>query len=703
MNNLSALLLGLLCAHSVCMASEYIMPQRPLVQEQLRSVDLTKVSGAVIDESSVTTTILVDAGVVAGGDGSAKQPFSTFSQALKAATVLLQAGTGVRIRLAPGMYREGQFEICFPDEMTARRAPLIIEGSATGGSVFTGADRMTNWKDEGDGLWSCAWRHEFGFFGGLMGQYNVQQLLGQRREMVYVDGVWQHPVILEDYDYTLKPLAQAKSTEGQHGGPQTFDQKGYWTYRSAQSPKEVLFPGSFGVTERLENGKRLWLRLALGMNPNTLKVEAMTRTQWARISFKDNVVVRNLTFQHYGNAYFPDEGWSRSGAVQFGAPGRSGGDGLFQLHHVLLERCTIRWNSGGGLALDNLQNLTVRQVEASYNGCGGMAQGTCHNMIFESCTTNFNNWRGQLGGCSSWAMAGIKFHQFRDARLSNLVSIGNLTGGLWWDVNCENFIVDRPISLANYGFGVFFEISKGPMELSGALISNSGKNLQLTCAEHVSLRNNIIWVPPAPSSSTMQVDPNTGKISNTVSSAVKYLFYNRSSDKSDAQWDVLGHELEGTPKTHRDFWLPGPVFAEGNVFAAGDNGYGMDCSIWLPSEIRRKKLFDKAWVGRENHWFSATTPGFIFVDFDQPEKDPKRNRQWGVTEWSTRFQEITPVFTDPLFTDPSRYDFTVKPSSPLAARTDLPLRKLPAAWLAEIAIHQAWVATLRPDKGWVGK
>ena len=681
-------------------SSEFIFPERPLVQAPLRPVDLSKITGAKIDEAAVTTTLLVDATAKPGGDGSATRPFLLFADALKQAGVLMKAGTGVRIRLAPGVYREGQFEIRYPDEVVPRRAALIIEGAEKGKVVFSGADVMTGWKDEGDGLWSCAWPHEFGFFGGLMGQNNVQQLLGQRREMVYVDGVWQHPVILEDFAYTLKELDQAKITEGQHGGPQTHDPKGYWSYLGFKQPKEMLFPGSFGVAERSENGKRLWLRLAPGLDPNKQLVEAMARTQWARIAYKDNLVVRNLEFRHFGNAFFPDEGWSRSGAVQFGAPGQSGGDGHFQLHNILIEDCAVRWNSGGGLTLDRIQHLTVRRVDASHNGCGGMGEGLSHNMLFESCSTNFNNWRGQLGGCHGWAMAGIKFHEFRDAILRDLVSIGNLTGGLWWDVNCENFLVERPISVANNGLGVFFEISKGPMELSGAILSNSGTNLLLVCAEDVTLRNNIIWVPPAPVDSKMQVDANTGKISNSVSSCVNYLFYNRSSDKGDANWDVLGHELEGKPKTHRDFWLPGPVLAEGNVFSAGDNAYGMNCSIWLGPDIRRKELFDKAWVGRGNLWSSSGTPGFIFVDFDQPEKDPRRNTQLDAAGWSTRFNETAAVAADPQFTDPANFDFTVKPGSPLAGRSDLPLRKLPAAWLAELAAHQAWVKTLRPGKGW---
>lgn len=678
----------------------FVSPPKPLVQAPLRPVDLSKVQGASVDEKAVTTTLRVDAAAAVGGDGAEGSPFARFADALACATELMKSGTAVRIRLAAGIYREGQFEIRFPSDVAARKATLIIEGDAPAKVIFSGADRMMGWKDEGEGLWSHDWPHAFGFFAGLMGEHNVQQLLGQRREMVFLDGVWQHPVILEDFDYTLKKLDQARAVEGQHGGPQVYDPRGFWTYRGFKPPKDVLFPGSFGVAERDENGKRIWLRLAPGVDPNAHQVEVMTRTQWARIAFKDNLVLRNLVFERYGDAYFPDEGWSREGAVQFGAPGEQGVDGYFQLHNVLVEDCAVRWNSGGGLTLDHLEHATFRRIDASHNGCGGIGQGSGHDLLIESCTTSFNNWRGYLGGCLGWAMGGVKFHEFRDMVLRDPVSIGNLCAGLWWDVNCENFLAERAVCLANRGNGIFFEISKGPIELSDAILSNPGRNLRLVCAEDVTLRNNVILVPPAAPENALTTDPNTGKMLNKLACAVDYEFYNRSSEKNDAQWDVLGHVLDGKPKTHNNFWLPGPVLAEGNVFVAGTNALGMHFSIWLGPDIRRQELFNKAWAGRSNLWFAAEAPTFLFVDFDQPEKNPRRNSRLDVEAWSQRFNETNAAWADPQFTDPIAFDFSVKPGSSLAGRKDLPLRRLPPAWATELAEHEAWVKTLRPGKGW---
>ena len=106
------------------------------MQAPFQSVDLSRATGARIDENAIKTVLMVDAAANAGGDGSAARPFAAFGDAYARATELLKQGTPVKISLAAGVYREGDFELGFPDDETARATPLVIEGAPGGGHDF---------------------------------------------------------------------------------------------------------------------------------------------------------------------------------------------------------------------------------------------------------------------------------------------------------------------------------------------------------------------------------------------------------------------------------------------------------------------------------------------------------------------------------------------------------------------------------------
>lgn len=123
------------------------------------------VAGAEIDESVLAQTVYVDP---AKGDDSATggnrgAPLRTLAAAVDVAAKFLEAGQGVRIRLAVGTYRE-EVTVHRPD---APGAPLVIEGEANGRVILTGSD---DWSDadrwqpvEGrPGILSAPWPREWG-------------------------------------------------------------------------------------------------------------------------------------------------------------------------------------------------------------------------------------------------------------------------------------------------------------------------------------------------------------------------------------------------------------------------------------------------------------------------------------------------------------------------------------------------------------
>ena len=675
--------------------SEFIMPDLPLIQPPHRRADVSDVTGAVIDESDIAAVLHVDVEAPADGDGTSTAPFRTFAAAWEQAKTLLTQRKPVKILLAPGVYREGGFEIRFPDNKKARETTLIIEGATPGAVIFSGADLFTSWTDEGNGIWSAPWPHDFGFHAGLMGRNNIMKLLGQRREMVFINDQWQHPVILEDHDYSLKKLDRARKKEGQHGGGRTHSAVGHWTYRGLKQPTDRLFTGSFGVAEKDENGNKLYIRPPDGVHPNTASIVVTTRKQWGRIAYKDNLILRNLVFERYASPVFPEEWWQRSNAVQFGHPGRPG---FFQNQNVLVENCVVRWNSGSGITFGKIRNLTVTNVEMHHNGTCGASTGDCHNILWQNVATNFNNWRGLLGGKQGWAIAGVKFHQFRDAIIRNPTSLGNATRGMWWDVNCENFVVESPMVVGNTQ-GLFLEIGKGPQEIVGGLIADNGTGLKLLCAEHVTVKDTVIWEGDAN-------DPDDGSAADeaagtqwqNVQSGIFYHHYWRGSHKSDAQWDQLGHHLDGRPKTHNEFYLPGPALA--NVVAVGSGKRAFFSNIWLNPDQRDPRVYKRAWVGRDNLYHAENNSPFLFRNFDAPEGSPERLTEMGLDQHASRFVEINGHIADPGFADPESYDFTVAPDSPLAGRNNLPLVKLPPEQVLAIRAFKQWLESLKPGKGW---
>jgi len=127
---------------------------------------IDEITGAQVDESAVAHAIYVDA---ARGDddaaGAKGQPLRTLAAAAALAVKHLEAGEGVRIRLAPGTYRE---EVAFwPDDSPPINPPLVIDGAARGQVILSGSD---DWSDPErwqpipgmPGVLGTSWKHDWG-------------------------------------------------------------------------------------------------------------------------------------------------------------------------------------------------------------------------------------------------------------------------------------------------------------------------------------------------------------------------------------------------------------------------------------------------------------------------------------------------------------------------------------------------------------
>ena len=661
------------------------LPLKPLVQPDLREPDLSAVDGANIDETLITVTLAVDASA-AGSDsnpGTSDKPLKTFAAALAKAQTLLAAGSGVRISIAPGIYREGEFDLRQGFNVPAgKTAPLVIEGrSGPAGErvIFTGADPITDWQDAGDGVFTAPWSHKLGFWGGQMGKHNVQQPIRQRREVASAGGKLLVPVLLDRVKYALRG-GMKDAAPGQHGatdGKVSADSIGFWTELGPRDPQAVLEPGTFGVSE---SRGLLAVRLAEGRTPATDPIEVSTRRYWLALGRVDQVAIRGLTVQHYGTAIAAEDGWKLGGALCIGNH-TDFERGRHRTRNIAVEDVIIRENSGGGSHFGDIGGMTLRQLALLDNGGGGAGGGAWRDAIIEDVEIAGNNWRGDIQ--TGWFAAGFKMHDCGDTRIRRFTAYGNLCTGLWFDINCERISIEDLASVQNRR-GLFLEISRGPYLIDRALLAdNQVSALRMLNAEHVTVRNSLLVVGPLadakPSAEKPRYDEATGKFIRDDRMLLDVPFYLRSSMNNDANWNRVEHAL-GAAKTHVEFALPGPWRLVDSVVASFTPGQFLaTVSLWLPQPQRLPAIYDRALSVSATAFFAPEERAFLWTDFNRDV--PQQVQPLDLVALKSFLPRVDGAWADPGFVDPSIGDYRLSPTSPLAAKAaQLPARALPMAW-----------------------
>ncbi len=421
--------------------------------------DARREIGATVDESAIGATLYVS---VRGSDdapGSKGDPLRTVGEALGKADRLLKAGKGVRIRVGPGEYREGNLTVDARKwDDPARKALLILEGAGADRTIITGSDV---WKDDwhaiggGGGLAWHDWPHDWGF--GPQPWYDWFRVLigpeGSRRELLFVDGELYRPVLLGEW-YWHDP-------DGTAGHPRKEGNvRGQWKLRGRRDPN-TLPEGSFAVVEGdADSPGKLWVRFRRKHRTRRTKVEVSVRTRLLTVLGKDGLVLRGLRFRHA--ATFPG---SRSGVFLDG-------------DNLLIDSCAFSDNSGTGLSVGNEpRDVTLRKVRANRNGWKGITSSRPDGLVMEGCETSCNNWRGHLGathGCDAAAVKIMGPGEDGGARVVGHVSYGNLAHGLWFD-HCETksapVTIDRCLLLDNrFGAQLYLEKQAGPVTVTRSAV-----------------------------------------------------------------------------------------------------------------------------------------------------------------------------------------------------------------------------------------
>lgn len=615
-------------------------------------VDTSKVTGARIDEKAVQQTLEV----------GAKAKFTTLGAAWTQAMTNLKAGVPTRIRLAPGIYREGEFEL---DSRKlggqSAETPLIIEAAQPGTVVISASDLYParEWKPVKNAAgqtvaYEHPWKYDLGFRPGGWQRFNPKLTIEHRSEQVFINGKPLKQVELEVYKHTpVQPAPNsgwnsAKFPEGSKtdafpGVPQNINKYGLYEYLKFRDP-QTLPASTFGVAERPENGDRIFVSPVAGTDWDKAQVEVGVRQFHFYFFNKSNVVLRGLTLQHGIG------GIESVGAVTFGhwVPQKT-----FTNNNILIEDCNLRWNNNNQLMLRYGKDITVRRTSAHYGAYGGMTANFHQNMLWEDNETNFNNWR--VGG--GWSSGAVKIHATQDATIRQHTSIGNDGTGLWFDITNANILVEDATLLHNK-HGLDWEISEGMLFRRGLLAHSKKSNVVIVTGEDITIENSILYGAGS-----------TGQFAFEASERPASQDINVTLERPTVEKYLLG------PLTVRNSVIASPdelpVFFQehGNPTWFGD-------------------FISKRYKGENNIWFS-NSPKAFGTRRDYSKRPGIVNALTDWNGWQKTTGESGSQWTGPLFNDPENWDFTLKPDSPLKGR-DLPTKRVAPEKLKAFKEFQSW-------------
>lgn len=579
--------------------------------------------GAEIDESLVAVEVQA---VSHPGEGEL-----SLAEAWQQAVNFLAKGQPVRLRVAPGVYRVSD-PLLLPHDPTTRETLLVIEGTGGERPIFTGCETFQPgvWTSHGNQLFSTPWPHRF---GNATVPWGAGQVIAHRREMLFVDRQPLQQVLLERYKWTKAGNFSGKVPPHQYLG---FD-----------PPEQVLGPNTFGVTEREENGQRLFIRLSEGMTPEGVAIEVATRGRAFHFGPKTNLVLRNLVFTGFAN------GLERVGPM-FDGPV------LFdpETENLLIENCAWVHNNGMALHLRGTR-VTVRQSQFNYNGYSGVQTNFLNDAEFFETESNFNNWRGHSGGAVGWFTGGMKFHQTTNQVSRRHVSIGNLAPGFWYDIDCRNIYNEDIVTIFNH-LGVFWELSQGPFE-GNRILSAFGRH-----HFHATFRASLVGRMQLRNSILINANPDA----NLATLA----WYTRKDDHAklaDVRPDL--HELINSLLVSLD--VPARALIAN--------------TIRFFEDPQRTRTF--AYAGR-NNTFADPDPSTAFLRTDALHQFEDLD----LTQWIAKSgPETESGFADVTLRDPLRGDFRFASgtSSPFTNLSLLPDYRLPArAWDAarEFFVRHNW-------------
>jgi hypothetical protein len=469
-----------------------------------------------LDEASIRQTLHVAAPAAGAArpagkrDGSSARPFTSILAAREALHAHLRAGTPVRLRIAPGLYREDLRPLLTfrpEDGETVRDTLLVVEGATPGAVVISGSVEKTGAHDFAPATWSPVpdqpgllvrdWPFEGHVDPGpWIDSYGYALLPGlmQRSEQIWIDDQPLRQVLVEEYRWHDPDGRRGYADRGTGKGGDEKNQPGKLLFTRAlasdvASVAPLLAPDSFAVftdpaSPEALRGK-VFVRLPEGRSAADLRkieVGLWKGRPWSpllAVRGKNNFVLRNLVFQHATTGPL-------SAAVAINGA-----------RNFLIEDCEFSRNVASGLTVSQSSVGILRRVTARDNGSNGFGFGDgSRQILVEDSTIAFNNIRGAWSTWTAWHASGSKSGGVSNITFRRLVSIGNYANGLWFDVYCRDILVEHSLFLGNRRMGVMFELTRprgGPQVLRDSIAAfNDNTGVYLSMASNSAVTKSLL-------------------------------------------------------------------------------------------------------------------------------------------------------------------------------------------------------------------
>jgi Right handed beta helix region/Secretion system C-terminal sorting domain len=353
------------------------------------------------------------------GLGTEEQPYHHINDALRYVSGL-PAGDVVHVHVLPGVYRETIAKSGWDDDLV----DVIIEGDPIDRPVIKGSDVFLDWSNFGGSIYNADWPHDF--FTGTP-PYNPNN----QNSRFWLYG--NNPN--NTYRATYLSRREAVWVDGHR-------------LRQVLSREETV-SGAFMVNQITD---RLLVWLENDGRPRDHRMEASVRQYGVNFSQMNNITLRNLEFRHCQTAVYAS--WVNS---------------------LTVENCLITENVNEGIMIGRSEGLTIRNSHIERNGFNGVQPSFTYNVCMEDVNVWDNNWRGALVNAGNWRVGGIKFYGVSNVYMNNVDARNNRAAGVWFDRYCDTVWMEECKMIANYGSGLFWEISPGPITLDRCEIRYNGR------------------------------------------------------------------------------------------------------------------------------------------------------------------------------------------------------------------------------------
>ena len=381
---------------------------------------------ASVNESSVTQTLYVNNQNASASDnnpGTASLPLRTIQGGINNAG----ASINTKISILPGTYRE-------MDTIPSGSNVLVLEASQPGTVFLSGADQVTNWTNEGGGVYSVPWNNAWGL--GPTNGWNLSTAYNLRREAVYLND----QRLTQICDSSGNPVATSSLTAGQ----MTVSESAHKIYfvppsgvsLSSATDVEVVNHGWRGSTNAGEYAYSL-----------------------LDIQSHSNVVLRGLTVLRDANHI------EFNAAVNFHSTGS-------RPSNLLVDNCTFNQNNGIGFQASDADNITVQNSRFNDNGERGGGATDCGALLVQDSQCNGNNWRDGVWGASNDAAGWKNFsnHTGQRSKFLRCQFNGNFTTGQWNDYANDATTEDHCLFEYNTVNGMDREMSVGMLDMENCVI-----------------------------------------------------------------------------------------------------------------------------------------------------------------------------------------------------------------------------------------